>query len=666
MSDLIHCQNTNLATQRLHSGPAVALVCCLAVLGCSKKNPTAPSDPTFAQHIAPIVWQNCAPCHRPGESAPFALLTYEEVRRKRRQIAKVTSRRIMPPWLPERGHLPLIGERHLTDTQIATIQAWVDQGAKQGDPSLMAKQPEFPVGWKLRKPDLIVTLPEEFEVPAAGPDLFRNFVIPVPTPAVKFVEAFEIRTESPSVHHAILQVDRSHRSRRADASDAGLGFSGMTMGGSAPPDGHFLGWTLGKQPRQLPAGMAWRLYPGSDLVLQLHLTPTGKPERVRPRIGFYFTARAPTRYPISIALFSESIDIPAEEPAYQVRDHFDLPAAVRVIGIYPHAHYLCRQMRGFARLPDGSEMTLFAIANWDFDWQDDYQFARPVELPAGTRITFEYIYDNSSANPSNPNTPPRRVGFGQESSDEMGTLTLTALPADEEGRLAIREAIWRNTIRKKPYDWDAYLRLAQVHREQGRLPDAMRSLNEVLRRRPEYPDALCELGLCLLKLREVQRAEHALRQALTLDPNHPGAHYRLGELLQSRDDNQGAEREFRAALAAAPEWVDVHVSLGTALARRGAVPAAVKHFRRAVDLRPEISATHNNLATALFSLGRHAEAVAVFRQALVLQPDYFNARFNLGRALIASGQLAAGRKELLEAAKLRPDDPAVQAALEGK
>lgn len=605
-------------------------------------------------------------CHRPGESAPFSLLTFEDVRRKRRQIVKVTRRRIMPPWLPETGHQPLIGERRLSDGQIATIREWVEQGARRGDPKLLADPPVFPAGWQLRQPDLILTLAEAFELPAEGPDRFRNFVIPVPTRAVKFVEAFELRTESAAVHHAILQVDHSRRSRRADAADPGLGFGGMAMSGSAPPDGHFLGWTLGKQARVLPAGMAWRLHPGSDLVLQLHLTPTGKLEQFRPRIGLYFTDSIPTRHPISIPLFSESIDIPAGESSYLVRDHFDLPVPVQIFGLYPHAHFLCRRMRGVARLPNGSKQILFEIKNWDFDWQDDYQFETPIALLAGTRISFEYGYDNSTANPDNPNSPPLAIRFGQKSSDEMGTLTLTVLPADEPGRFALREAIWRNTIRKKPHDWDAYLRLAQVLREQDRWRAALAPLNEALRRRQDYPDALCELGLCMLRIGETDRAEKALGQALSLEPAHPGAHYRLGELLQTRGDGPGAEREFQTALKSAPEWVEVHISLGTALAQRGALPDAIQHFRRVIDLRPEIPEAHNNLATALFSLGEHAEAARVYRQALVLRPKYFNARFNLGRALIANGQGAAGRAELLEARKLRPNDPAVRAALEGK
>jgi Flp pilus assembly protein TadD len=572
----------------------------------------------------------------------------------------------MPPWLPEAGHSTFVGTRHLTDAQIATIQTWVDTGAPQGDPSLLAQQPKFPDGWQLRKPDLVVTLGQPFDLPAQGPDQFRNFVIPVTTTVVKFVEAFEIRTGNPAVHHAILQVDRTERSKTKDTAEAGPGFSGMEMGGSTPPDGHFLGWTLGKRPRPLPLGMAWRLYPGSDLVLQLHLTPTGKPERVQPKIGLYFTEKAPQHYPISIPLFSEAIDIPAGASTYIVRDHFELPAPLRVLGLYPHAHYLCKNMQGSVRLPDGSQKTLIEIPQWDFDWQDDYQFKTPIDLPAGSRITFEYRYDNSTTNPANPNNPPKRVRFGQESTDEMGTLTLTALPVDERGRLALQEAIWHNTIRKKPHDWDAYLRLAQTQREQGRVPEALNALREALRRKPDYPDALCELGLCLLQSSAGKDAEKALRQALNLEPKHPGAHYGLGQLLLSRGDMPGAEREFQVALAAAPEWVDVHISLGNTLARRGATPAAIVHFKRVTELRPEIPEAHNNLATALFSLGKHVAAATSYRQALQLRPDYFNARFNLGRAMIADGQASAGRAELLKAAKLRPNDPAVKAALDGK
>ena len=584
-------------------------------------------EPTYAGDVAAIVHRSCTPCHRPGQTAPFSLSSYDDVFKRRRQIARVTQRRLMPPWLPTHGEF--VDDRSLDDESIDLIARWVDAGAPRGDAAAEPEAPQFTSGWQLREPDLVVTAPRAVTVPADGPDRFRNLVIPVDGVRTRFVEAVEIRPGSAAVHHAILNVDETRESRRLDALDEAPGFPGMYMGLSHPPDGHFIGWTPGKRARASAPGMAWRLGPGNDLVLQVHLTPTGKAESVRPQIGLFFTDTEPTVAMHNIVLYSRAIDIPAGEADYVVRDHLILPVAVTVHSVYPHAHYLCKTMEATAGSPDGRSTALFRIDAWDFDWQDDYRFRDPVELPAGTRIAFEYHYDNSAANPSNPSSPPKRVTFGQESFDEMGTLTLTVGLERDEHRFLLDEASARRDLEKRPRDWSVYLSLGIALRGSGRIGPAIEALRSALGLSPDHPQALCELGICLRQTGDVAAAEQAFRDAIRLDPEQSVARMHLGEIL----------------------------------ARSHRTRAAIEQFRRALAVHPHDRVLHNNLATAWFIEDELDSAAEHYRRALAIDPSYFNARFNLGRVLARQGRTEEARRELRAAEDLRPGDAGVAEAL---
>ncbi len=262
---------------------------------------------TFAHDIAPIIYQNCAPCHRPGESGPYSLLRYEDVKKHAKEIADVTSRRSMPPWAPEAGYGDFLGERRLSDTQIRLISEWVSQGAPEGDPSAIPPPPKFTEGWQLGPPDMILEAQSAYTMPASGPDVYWNFVFPaslgpVAMKSMRYVRAVEIRPgDKRIVHHANLYVDRAHSARRQEIAP-GKGFPGMDVvidrPLSEPDDGHFLFWEPGGTPYVEPEGLAWRLDPGNDLVLNAHLRPTGKPEQVRPSIGLYFTDQPQEKFPM--------------------------------------------------------------------------------------------------------------------------------------------------------------------------------------------------------------------------------------------------------------------------------------------------------------------------------------------------------------------------------
>jgi tetratricopeptide (TPR) repeat protein len=601
------------------------LVVGLGAVACG--GPPPASGPTFARDIAPLVYQSCSPCHRPGQPAPFSLLSYADVHKKRTQIVEVTKKRLMPPWLMTHGDFE--GDRRLRPEQIALLEKWVENGAPRGDESAEPPAPTFASGWQLREPDLIVTAPEALSVPADGPNVFRNLVIPVAAGPLRYVEAIEIRPESRAVHHAVLAVDATRESRRLDALDAEPGFPGMIPGAASPPDGHFLGWTPGKQVRRNAPGMAWRLYPGNDLVLQVHLVPTGKPETVQPRIGLYFTDVPTAIEPYPVVLFSDQIDLPPGERDFVLRDHVTVPVPITVHRLYPHAHYLCRRMRAWATLPDGVEQELFRIDAWDFDWQDDYECKQAVQLPAGTTLSMEYHYDNSADNPANPHRPPQHVGFGQESTDEMGTLTLMVTIANRAERLQLAEACHVRDLEKAPHDNGLRLRLAGILREMGRSADALAAVNEVLQRAPDDVAAWFELGLCHEKSGNFAEAERAYGEALKRDAGHGGAHLQLGSMIAPLGRTKEAIAHFEAALLVLPNVPLLHCNLGTARFVEGELPAAERSYRRALEL----------------------------------DSNYTNAMFLLGRVLLQQGRKPEARVILQRAAKARPGDAAIAKAL---
>lgn len=541
---------------------------------------------TFARDVAPILYENCVPCHRPGGAGPFPLVTYEDAKSRARQIADVTATRFMPPWLPEPGYGRFEGERRLSDGEIGTLARWAEAGAPAGELAELPPVPEWPEGWQLGDPDLVLETPP-FELSASGPDVFRNFVLPTDLPGVRYVRGVELMPENPAVvHHAVMQVDRTGSVQRLDDEAPGPGFGGMLMGASERPDGHFVGWTPGHLPREVPRGLAWRLHPGSDVVVQLHMPPSGKPETVRVKVGLHFTPEPPTRELFGLLLGSEQIDIPPGERDYELHDRFSLPVAVEALGIYPHAHYLAERMEAWAELPGGERRWLLKIADWDFDWQDEYRYAEPVPLPAGSEVVMRYTYDNSPANPQNPHHPPRRVQFGPESTDEMAFLLLSVLPERPGDLPALQRAQLERTVEKRPSEWRAWLSLGDVQASQEDLAAAVASFRRAASLEPREAVVFQRLGRTLGKTGDLAAAIEQLERAAELAPAASGPRNDLGVAHQARGDLGQAERWFRAALALEPESPEANVNLARLLAVRGEAGEARRHLERALAALP--------------------------------------------------------------------------------
>lgn len=616
-----------------------------AEFGCGGARPGEPPGqeadrPAFTRDIAPIVFDHCAPCHRPGGSGPFSLLSHEDVARRARQIAEVTASRFMPPWLPEPGYGAFVGERRLTDEQISRITAWVASGGIEGDPADLPATPTFPEGWDLGEPDLVARLPEPYTLPAEGFDVFRNLVMPIPVTELRWVKTIELRPGSPQVvHHAIMAVDDTPSSRRLEAAETEQpdepGFSGMDMGQAFMPDGHLMGWTPGMAPHPGIEGLAWRLDPGTDFVLQLHMLPSGRPETIDPVAGFHFAEAPPTGPPLYLIRLDADhlLDIPPGEANFVVTDAVELPIDVDLLAVYPHAHYVATSMEGKATLPDGTDRWLIRIDEWDFNWQDVYRLREPMSLPAGTTLSMRFTYDNSAANPRNPHHPPARVRAGNRSSDEMAHLQLQVRPRSAEDLVVLRESLYRHALRKSPANpWNHY-GLGNALWDQGRLDEAVRQYEAGLDIDPTHAPMRNNLGAVLEAQGRLDEAVAQFREAVRLDPDVADAHYNLGNGLLAQGRAEEAIRRYEDALRLEPDHAQAHTNLAYTLRQRGALDEAVAHYREALRLQPASADAHNNLGGALALQGELAEAIQHFQRALALEPDHAGARQNLDLAL---------------------------------
>lgn len=384
--------------------------------------------PTFDRDVAPIVFNNCSACHHAGEVAPFPLMSYADVRKHAKEIVELTADRQMPPWKPAYDYGHFIGERRLSDEQIATIAAWSHGGKPEGNAADLPPAPQFASGWSHGTPDLVVKMPELFTLHAEGRDVFRVFVIPLNLDHDVYVSAVDFRPGNPKiVHHALFFLDDSGRARELEkeaaekeGADHQPGYE-RTGGPGFRPSGGLGGWSPGYRPQFLPDGVGRPVKKGSDLVVQVHFHPSGKVETEQSTFGIYFTKSQPEKILLSTTQGCR-IDIPPGEKNYETTGEFTVPFDVQVAGVIPHAHLLCKEIQVNATLPDGSDLPLIWIKDWDWNWQEQYQYASPISIPRETIVHMRFRYDNSAENPHNPSNPPRRVRFGEQTSDEMALV----------------------------------------------------------------------------------------------------------------------------------------------------------------------------------------------------------------------------------------------------
>jgi Flp pilus assembly protein TadD len=656
---------------------------------------------TWSHQIAPLVYSNCTTCHHPGGAGPFSLLSYEDAKRWGPQMAAVTSSRYMPPWLPEQGYGDFADERRLSKDEIALIAKWVQTGMAQGDASAAPSPPKYSAGWQYGTPDLVLKVERPFTLAASGTDVFRNFVLPYPLKETHYIRAMEIRPAVPRiVHHANLLIDRTASFRRKHPAQWKEGVPGMELevdtGNDFDPDSNFLFWKPDTPVLVEPEDMPWRLDPGNDLILNMHLKPSGKPETASAEIGLYFTDKPPSKQPMLLQLEHDAaLDIPAGDGDFVVEDSLRLPVDVDVLGIYPHAHYLGKRMEAWATLPDQQKKWLILIPGWDIDRQSVYRYRSPVFLPKGSVVHMRYTYDNSSANEHNPHSPPVRVKAGNRSEDEMAHLWLQVLPVNvppgsPDPRLLLQEAWMRNWLTKDPDDIIPLYNLGSALAAQGKYQDALVVYRRALALHPGEERTLNELGATLESSGDWRQAQKVFQQDIADHPETCNARFNLARSELKHEQATAAEQQFRTMLAQCPADATIHSGLGAALDSEGHSDAAEAEFRAALQIdahdfdalynlgglalqagqpqqaanflegavkqRPADVDAHQQLAAAYALSGHMNDAVAQLREAITLSPDNPDLHGQLSQALASTGQLEQAIAERKTALHLRAND----------
>lgn len=399
---------------------ALLVLWSLAVFAADRPATGRTTTVTYTRDIAPLMQNNCVLCHRPDAAGPFSLLESQDVRKRARQIAEVLESRSMPPWKPvaDFGHFQ--DERRLRPEEISLFRAWVDGGCAEGKPDDLPAPPEFPGGWQLGEPDLVLRVSKRFAVPAEGPDLYQYFAIPSGLKEPRLVRAIEFKSRTPKlVHHATAFIDTSGVARELDGSNPAAGYE-RSNGPGFSIRGSLGGWGPGATARQLPPGHGKLLHARSDVVLQVHYHPSGKPEYDQPELAIYFADARASRFVVDLLVANMQLKIPAGAERHHHHAEYTLPVETMLLDATPHMHLLGREVKAVAHLPDGKTEPLIWIRDWDFNWHDHYSYAKPMVLPPGTRIELDVWYDNSAANPANPHSPPKIVRWGEPSTDEMG------------------------------------------------------------------------------------------------------------------------------------------------------------------------------------------------------------------------------------------------------
>ncbi len=374
---------------------------------------------TFARDVAPIIQKNCLPCHRSGAVAPFSLETYQQAAAWASLIKDTTQARRMPPWKAE-SNGEFHNEMRLTESEIATLAAWADSGAPMGSPKELPPNPKFSSGWMLGEPDAVLEPSEPYHLAAEGRDVYQCFVFPTNFEADRFISALEAKPGNNAVvHHVIAWLDTTGTARRLDAQEPGPGYRSNGGFPGFVPAGFLGGWAPGNLPFTAPQGTGVHIPKGADIVLEVHYHSNGKPQTDKTKIGLHFTKGPVQRTVRAAFLANPMFVIPAGAKDYPVFASMNVPQDITVLGVMPHMHLLGKQITVTAIKPDGQKRRMVHVPRWDFNWQTTYSYKEPLLLEKGSRVRVDARYDNSEDNPNNPSRPPKPVGWGEQTTDEM-------------------------------------------------------------------------------------------------------------------------------------------------------------------------------------------------------------------------------------------------------
>ena len=407
-------------------GKRLLLVAASAVLLLSATAP-ALETPTFSDEVVRILQARCQTCHRPGEHAPFSLLTYRDAYEKKDDLRDAVKGRVMPPWKPVPGFGDFVESRRLPESELTTLVRWIEAGAPEGDPAKLPPPLAFPEGWKLGPPDHVLEMLEAYTVPARASDVYRCFVIPTKFAEDRWVTKVEYAPgDRTVVHHILSYIDATSAAEALDRADPGPGYTCFGGPGFIPAGG-LSGWAPGNPPRLTAEGVGMLLPKGANVVLQMHYNNSATEARTdRTRVALHFATTPIDKRQRGIAVLNRSFTIPPGERRYEVRASWTDPLGrdLHASTITPHMHLLGREMKVTATYPGGTSRPLIHIDDWDFNWQGTYTFAQPIPLPAGTRIDMVAVFDNTVENLRQPSRPPRPVSWGEGTTDEMAIVFL--------------------------------------------------------------------------------------------------------------------------------------------------------------------------------------------------------------------------------------------------
>jgi mono/diheme cytochrome c family protein len=379
---------------------------------------------TFTKDVAPILYKHCISCHRPGQIAPMSLISYKDARPWARAIKEVVLERRMPPWHADPNYGEFINDRRLSQKEIETIAAWVDGGAKEGDPKDLPPLPEFPGGgWTIGKPDVVLSMTEEASIPADGTVPYKYYVVPTNFTEDKYVQAAEIKRGNPAVvHHVIINVLEPGSGPLPPAGEIRLGAESSTIsqraGRNRNPDGMLVGWAPGMTPLALKPGYAKLIKKGSALVFQMHYTTTGVPAKDRTSVGLIFAKGPVQKRVITAGAFARNLVIPPGDPNYESRATFEFKEDSHILSFMPHMHLRGKDFEYRLIYPDGTSRILLRVPRYDFNWQLEYWLKEPIAAPKGSRLECIAHFDNSPKNKYNPD-PTQEVRWGQQTWEEM-------------------------------------------------------------------------------------------------------------------------------------------------------------------------------------------------------------------------------------------------------
>jgi hypothetical protein len=413
----------------------IAILCLDAASLCQN------SAPTFSKDVAPILQKHCQTCHRPGEAAPFPLLTYDQARPWANSMKRVVKQKIMPPWFadPAFGHFS--NDRSLTEKEISTIVAWANAGAPQGDPADMPSPQNFVEGWGIPKPDVVFELPQAFSVPASGMVEYQYVIVPTGFTKDTWIQAAEARPTDRSVVHHIIAFVREPGSNYFKGQKPGVFFEAPPPkqdeknDTSALPSDFLVGYAPGQPGEILQPGQAKLIKAGSDIVLEVHYTPNGKATTDQTRLGLVFAKEPPKERVLTLSAVNGTFKIPPGDPNYRVDATFEVPREVKLVALHPHMHTRGKDFEYRLVFPNGETQTPLKVPAYNWHWQLWYNLTEPITLPKGTKIECTAHFDNSADNPENPD-PTKTVIWGQQNTDEMmvGFFNLVfdaKLPADD-------------------------------------------------------------------------------------------------------------------------------------------------------------------------------------------------------------------------------------------